>query len=114
MSNVALQDANGIGINVPMLKVVPVPRNSGDSTKVETFVMQTANTQWKLRVDLYYTSSDTSKTILAADMNLLSTATTDANLVAAIYAPTSISNSGTTFTFKDYLGATSLVFARTT
>uniref|UniRef100_UPI0012DABB7C hypothetical protein n=1 Tax=Streptobacillus moniliformis TaxID=34105 RepID=UPI0012DABB7C len=35
MSNVAVQYANGVGINVPMLKVVPVPRNSGDTTKVE-------------------------------------------------------------------------------
>jgi hypothetical protein len=66
-----------------------------------------------MRVELYYTSSDTAKTILAADLNVLATGTTDANLVAGmIYPPTSVSVSGTTVTFKDYLGATSLVFDR--
>lgn len=97
------------GIFAPMLKVIPVPRKTGETTMVETYDMSTTNsTEWKLRVQVYYNSADTAKTILAADIFPIPTATTNSNLVTAVYVYSVETTSAGVNTFKTYDGSDTL------
>jgi len=101
------------GIMVPLVKLVPVPRKSSESTLVETYDMTGPSTEWKLRVDVYYNSADSNKTILAADIFPIPTTSIASSIAAGVYV-TSVETSGTTTTFKNYDGSTVLSFTRGT
>ncbi len=101
------------GIYVPILKVVPVPRGSTESTMVETYEMGGVSSEWKVRVDVYYNSADTSKTVLAADIYAIPTSSIASSIAAGLYV-TDVETSGVTTTFKNYDGTSVLTFTRDT
>jgi hypothetical protein len=99
------------GMAIPLLKLVPVPRNSTESTLVETYEMAGTSAEWKLRVDVYYNSADTGKAVLAADIFPIPTSSIASSIAAGVYV-TSVETSGTTTNFKNYDGTTTLSFDR--
>jgi len=100
------------GIYAPILRLSPVPRKAGESTMVETYEMEpTGLTEWKLRVDVYYNSADSTKAILAADVFPIPTAATASSVAAGVYVY-SVEESGGVTTFKGYDGSAQLTFTR--
>ena len=99
------------GIYSPILKLVPVPRKSTESTMVETYDMAGTSSEWKLRVDVYYNSADTSKTVLAADIFPIPTTSVASSVAAGVYV-TSVETSGSNTVFKNYDGSTTISFPR--
>jgi hypothetical protein len=103
------------GMLVPMLRVVPVPRKSGEVTKGEIYtITPSSSSKWKLRAELYYNGSDTNKTILAALITPIqaSVGASDIDLSSAAFYAYDVSQSGSTVTFKSYDGSTTLVLDR--
>lgn len=82
-------DASNRAISPPFVRMNPVPRKSGDTTRKEVYLITmdtTSSTAHKARVELYYNSSDSSKTIYGVDSAIVyeSTATTSVNSIIAL------------------------------
>ncbi len=100
------------GIYAPILRLSPVPRTAGESTMVETYEMtSTSSNEWQIRVDVYYNSADSTKSILAADVYPIPTATTASSVAAGVYVYTAEESGGVT-TFKDADGNAQVTFTR--
>jgi hypothetical protein len=67
---------------VPMLRLGAAPRKAAETTKVETYYLGATTDKERIRVQLYYNSSDTTKSIISAISTVVATAastTTKAN-----------------------------------
>ena len=73
----------------------------------------TASTEWKLRAEVFYNSADPTKTVLAADLYPIPTATTASSLAAGVYVYQVDETAGVT-NFKTYDGQPSFSFTRGT
>ncbi len=99
------------GIFIPILRLSPVPRKSTETTKVEIYEMSPASGDWKLRVDVFYNSADTTQATLAADLYPIPTPTTASSVIDNVYVY-SVDETPSATTFKAYDGSTSLTFTR--
>jgi hypothetical protein len=100
------------GLYSPILRLMPAPRRAGTSTMAETYEMtSTASDQWKLRVDLYYNSSDPAG-ILAADVFAIPTATTASEVGGTGVGVSDVSVTGGVTTLLDPYGTTLTDFTR--
>ncbi len=113
--NYNYKTSGGVGLQVPMLRMVPVPRKSTETTKVEQYLLTPASSaDWQLRVELYYNSADADKTVLAAMITPVQTTSGTSNVdlsTFSLYAY-SVAQSGTTVTFKSWDDSTSLILDR--
>lgn len=67
-------DGTHNAINVPFIDLTPVPRKSTDLTIVETYTATTLSgttDTFKIRLELYYNSSDSTKSIYGATLRVL-------------------------------------------
>ena len=93
-------------VNVPMLDLSPVPRKSTDSTYVETYtttsITGTTDT-FSLRLELYYNSADTTKSIYGATLRVIPTSTTQFSTdIAKIAFIAANATTATNLDFQDY------------
>ncbi len=96
-----------------MIRMVPAPRNTGETTKVETYIMTPATSAaWLVRVQLYYNSADTDKNVLAVITDVLTTSAATGSMAnSGIYA-SSYTQTGSTVVLKSWDNYDSLTFTR--
>ena len=58
---------------VPMLRLGAAPRKADETTKVETYFLGATTDKERIRVQLYYNSSDTTKSIISAISTVVAT-----------------------------------------
>jgi hypothetical protein len=70
VSNYALKDSNQNGLDIPMIDLAPIPHKASDNVIRETYHINFPQPNYAasgvVRLELYYVSSDTEKTIYAA------------------------------------------------
>lgn len=91
------------GIYAPILRLMPVARSADESTVVETYEMGGVSDEWKIRVNIFYRSGDSDRSILAADIFPIPTADTASSIAAGVYVYTVTEENGVT-SFKDVDG----------
>ena len=105
--------ANCITFNLPYAKMAPVPRKAGETTKKEVYLVNyiTAGAaKSQIRVELYYNSADTEKSIRGADSAVVmdALATEAASNVVQTYR---VSETGGVVSFKGYSETTGQIDA---
>ena len=96
-SNVAICDpTNNVVIDMPYVRMNPVPRKAGERTRKETYLMD-YDTSSKLRIELYYNDADQEAGIQGVDAAVVYTAVSNQpnnNIVASNF----VSQSGSVAT----------------
>jgi hypothetical protein len=99
-------------IYVPMIRLGAAPRKSAETTKIETYILGATNAKERVRVQLYYNSADTTKSVMGINATVLATtASTKSKANTPIYA-SSVTQTGETVTFKTWDGTDFLSFTR--
>ncbi len=109
--NLRASDADN-AFYVPMIRIGAAPRLSTQTTKVETYLMGTAAQKEQVRVQFYYNSDDTSKSILGINGAVLATpASLESKANKAIYS-SSVVQDGTSISLRTWDGKTIMSFDR--
>lgn len=113
-------EGNCVTFNLPYAKMAPVPRKSGESTKKEVYLITdwaTGSEASDVRVEIYYNSADTAKSIRGADAALVmkSGATQGSTNTISTYRATQTGNEVTFYAYNSSSGqidAPNLVLTR--
>lgn len=70
--------ANCVYFDVPMGKLSPVPHKASDTIAKEVYLVDKGASAGKIRIELYYNSADTNKTILGVDISSVNPAPSSA------------------------------------
>ena len=97
-------------MNIPFLNLSPVPHQSTDTVSKETYIAPVnvagtpAGYHYDIRLELYYITSDTEKTIYGVDVQTVARDSTASDAFSNFQKVSYVTTSGTTLTFKDYNG----------
>lgn len=61
------------GFYIPMIRMSPAPRKSGETTKTETYILGAATDKEQVRMQIYYNSADADKAILGINGTVFGT-----------------------------------------
>jgi hypothetical protein len=102
---------------IPMIRMMPSPRAAAGTTKVETYTFVPSTTgstgNFKIRAEVYYDSTDTTKAPLAVLATVLAGTDTTKDISNKAVSISSVTAEGNTITTKSWNGSTGLVFTRT-
>jgi len=98
-----LKDSS-ISMSIPFLNLSPVPHQASDTVSKETYIAQVdaSSSHFDIRLELYYVSSDTSKTIYGVDAQTISRASTSSDSFSDFPKVSYVESSSGTVTFEDY------------
>ncbi len=97
---------------VPMFKLGPAPRKAAEKTQIETYTLGTTSQKDQIRVELYYNSADTTKSIQAVNATVLGTASSTKSKANASIYTYKIEQTGDVVTLKSWDNATVMSFTR--
>lgn len=99
-ADVAMQDAEGHAIHVPMLDITPVA-HAGDAHAVkESYLLHAP--KYDVRIELYYIDTDENKTIYGADIKTIYTDETDDAYMDPMRVSFITTHDDDTLTFEDW------------
>ncbi len=101
--------ANHVTIDMPFVRMSPVPRKAGEKTRKETYLLDygTGPEASKLRVELYYNDADAEKSIQGVDTAVVFDATATSGVGNALSSPYvsqtgSVSTNDAVVTLQDF------------
>lgn len=97
---------------VPMLRLGAAPRKATETTKTETYYLGTTSQKERIRVQLYYNSADTTKSIIGVSSTVLATASSTKTKANNPIYVSGASQTGDVVTFTTWDGTTVLTFTR--
>jgi hypothetical protein len=91
-------------MSIPFLNLSPVPHASTDTVSKETYIAQvdSGSSHFDVRLELYYQTSDATKTIYGVDAQTIARAGTASDSYYDFQKVSYVTSSGGTLTFEDY------------
>jgi len=107
---------NGVGIDMPFVRMSPVPRKQGEHTRKETYLMD-YDLNAKVRIELYYNDADPEAGVQGVDTAIVYTAAPDLytnNVVASNFVSQSgsVQTNDAVLSLKDYRNLNSVTGLR--
>lgn len=106
------QTGTSLGFYVPMIRMSPAPRISGETIKTETYTMTNGSAKDALRVILYYNSTDSEKAILGLSVTTLKAASSERSKANMTIYANKASQTGDVVTLRAWDDSLAFSFTR--